>query len=87
MYLTKRPLGSGFRIKMCTEVNFDDLVTVHHEMGHIEYFIQYKDLPLQFRDGANPGEFLINKRRDKEKKEKKARTIVIQGSLQAYSLK
>ncbi|TRY62716.1 hypothetical protein TCAL_12900 [Tigriopus californicus] len=52
MYHTGR---DDYRIKMCTEVNFDDLVTVHHEMGHIEYFIQYKDLPLQFRDGANPG--------------------------------
>ena len=40
---------------MCTEVNFDDLVTVHHEMGHIQYFMQYVDLPLQFREGANPG--------------------------------
>jgi hypothetical protein len=40
---------------MCTEVNLEDLVTVHHEMGHIEYYIQYKDLPLQFREGANPG--------------------------------
>lgn len=33
----------------------DDLVTVHHEMGHVQYFLQYKDLPISFRDGANPG--------------------------------
>jgi oligoendopeptidase F len=32
-----------------------DLVTVHHEMGHIEYFLQYKDQPIAFREGANPG--------------------------------
>ncbi|XP_032891036.1 angiotensin-converting enzyme isoform X3 [Amblyraja radiata] len=44
-----------FRIKQCTVVNMDDLVTVHHEMGHIQYFLQYKDLPISFRDGANPG--------------------------------
>ena len=44
---------------MCTEANLEDLVTVHHEMGHIQYFIQYKDKPLQFRDGANPGRFKI----------------------------
>ncbi|XP_078580935.1 angiotensin-converting enzyme-like [Branchiostoma floridae x Branchiostoma japonicum] len=44
-----------FRIKMCTEVTQDDLQTVHHEMGHIEYFLQYKDQPVPFRDGANPG--------------------------------
>ena len=24
-------------------------------MGHIEYFMQYTDLPYIFRDGANPG--------------------------------
>ena len=40
---------------MCTEVNLGYLVTVHHEMGHIQYFIQYSQLPLQYRDGANPG--------------------------------
>ncbi|XP_066299935.1 angiotensin-converting enzyme-like [Branchiostoma lanceolatum] len=44
-----------FRIKMCTEVTQDDLQTVHHEMGHIEYFLQYKDQPVPFREGANPG--------------------------------
>ena len=27
----------------------------HHEMGHIQYFMQYKDLPVTFREGANPG--------------------------------
>lgn len=33
----------------------DDLITVHHEMGHVQYFLQYKDQPISFRDGANPG--------------------------------
>ncbi|KAJ8264684.1 hypothetical protein GJAV_G00152490 [Gymnothorax javanicus] len=44
-----------FRIKQCTVVNMDDLITVHHEMGHVQYFLQYKDQHLSFRDGANPG--------------------------------
>lgn len=44
-----------FRIKQCTVVNMDDLITVHHEMGHIQYFLQYKDQPVTFREGANPG--------------------------------
>ncbi|XP_078501202.1 angiotensin-converting enzyme isoform X2 [Lissotriton helveticus] len=44
-----------FRIKQCTVVNMDDLITVHHEMGHVQYFLQYKDQPVSFRDGANPG--------------------------------
>ena len=38
---------------MCTEVNKDDFYTVHHEMGHIEYFMAYKDQPPKFRSGAN----------------------------------
>ena len=33
-----------------------DLITVHHEMGHIQYYLQYKHLPLVFREGANPGD-------------------------------
>ncbi len=33
----------------------DDLITVHHEMGHVQYFLQYKDQHISFRDGANPG--------------------------------
>lgn len=44
-----------FWIKQCTQVNEEDLITLHHEMGHIQYQIQYKDLPKVFRDGANPG--------------------------------
>ncbi|KAM3592839.1 uncharacterized protein V6R79_026353 [Siganus canaliculatus] len=44
-----------FRIKQCTVVTMDDLITVHHEMGHVQYFLQYKDQPLSFREGANPG--------------------------------
>ena len=34
----------------------DQLITVHHEMGHIQYYIQYKDLPMALRRGANSGE-------------------------------
>merc|ERR1712071_452407 len=29
--------------------------TVHHEMGHIQYYLQYKDQPYVYRQGANPG--------------------------------
>lgn len=47
--------GKDFRIKQCTDITMEDLVTVHHEMGHIEYYLQYKHLPLVFRRGANPG--------------------------------
>lgn len=47
--------GRDFRIKQCTQVNQKDLVTVHHEMGHIQYYIQYAGQPMPFRKGANPG--------------------------------
>lgn len=41
---------------MCTSVNREQLRTVHHEMGHIQYYLQYRSLPAVFRSGANPGE-------------------------------
>jgi len=44
-----------FRIKQCTEVDMGWLTTTHHEMGHVEYYLQYKDQPVVFRRGANPG--------------------------------
>lgn len=44
-----------FRIKMCTNINMEDLITVHHEMGHVQYYLQYKNQPVTFREGANPG--------------------------------
>ena len=41
---------------MCTnDYNFEDWNTIHHEMGHIQYFMQYENLPYGFRDGANNG--------------------------------
>ena len=47
--------GKDFRIKMCTEINMEDLRVIHHELGHVFYFIAYKDQPHVFREGANPG--------------------------------
>ena len=47
--------GKDVRIKQCTFVNMEDLITVHHEMGHVQYFLQYKDLPIVYRAGANSG--------------------------------
>lgn len=45
---------NDFRIKMCTSVGMEDFKVVHHEMGHIQYFLQYASQPLQLRNGANP---------------------------------
>lgn len=47
--------GRDYRIKQCTTVNQRNFETIHHEMGHIQYYIQYKEQPLTFRTGANPG--------------------------------
>lgn len=44
-----------YRIKMCSEVNMKDFVAMHHELAHIQYFLQYRNQPKVFRDGANPG--------------------------------
>ncbi|XP_068614895.1 angiotensin-converting enzyme 2-like [Brachionichthys hirsutus] len=44
-----------FRIKMCTKINMDDFLTVHHEMGHTQYQMAYCNLPYLLRDGANEG--------------------------------
>lgn len=43
------------RIKMCTKVNGEDFVTVHHELGHNFYQRAYKDQPALFQAGANDG--------------------------------
>ncbi|KAL5010883.1 hypothetical protein ScPMuIL_013188 [Solemya velum] len=45
--------GHDFRIKMCTEVNMHDFETIHHEMGHVQYFMEYSDQPAIYREGAN----------------------------------
>ncbi|GFY38349.1 angiotensin-converting enzyme [Trichonephila inaurata madagascariensis] len=46
--------GKDFRIKMCSTVDAPTLATVHHEMGHIEYYMHYSHLPYVFQESANP---------------------------------
>ncbi|WP_197277305.1 M2 family metallopeptidase [Sphingomonas profundi] len=43
------------RIKMCTKVNGDDFVTIHHELGHNYYQRAYNQQSFLYRDGANDG--------------------------------
>ena len=43
------------RIKMCTKVNGDDFVTIHHELGHNYYQRAYQNQPFLYRNGANDG--------------------------------
>jgi len=39
---------------MCAQLNHDHFVTAHHELGHLYYAMLYWDLPMEFREGANP---------------------------------
>ncbi|MBC2668936.1 M2 family metallopeptidase [Novosphingobium piscinae] len=43
------------RIKMCTKINGDDFVTIHHELGHNYYQRAYNKQPALYLDGANDG--------------------------------
>lgn len=44
-----------FRIKLCMELTMEYLISTHHEMGHVQYYMQYANQPYIFRTGANPG--------------------------------
>jgi peptidyl-dipeptidase A len=48
-------LSNDIRIKMCTEPNEEDLVTIHHELGHNYYFTAYHQLSALEQQGANDG--------------------------------
>lgn len=48
-------INDDVRIKQCTRVSMESFFTIHHEMGHIEYYLQYHNQPLVFRAAANPG--------------------------------
>ena len=43
------------RIKMCIKPIEEDLFTVYHELGHVYYYLWYKDQPMLFQDGAHDG--------------------------------
>ncbi len=46
---------NDLRIKMCIKVDEEDLVTLHHELGHDYYFTSYYKLPVLYQQGANDG--------------------------------
>ncbi|MGK3992554.1 M2 family metallopeptidase [Sorangium sp. So ce1024] len=46
---------NDLRIKMCIQPNEEDLITIHHELGHNYYYNQYYKLPILFQEGANNG--------------------------------
>jgi len=40
---------------MCTKKTQDDFITIHHELGHIYYYLLYWNQSQEYRTGANPG--------------------------------
>ena len=47
--------NNDLRIKMCVQKNHEDLMTVHHELGHNFYQMAYHELPVLLQNGANDG--------------------------------
>lgn len=47
--------SNDLRIKMCIKVDYEDLVTIHHELGHNYYFMYYHPLPALYQSGAHDG--------------------------------
>jgi peptidyl-dipeptidase A len=43
------------RIKMCIKPTEEDLVTIHHELGHDYYYTYYYTLPVLYQSGAHDG--------------------------------
>ena len=47
--------NNDLRIKMCIQPTEEDLITIHHELGHDYYYHQYYTRPMLFQGGANDG--------------------------------
>ena len=47
--------NNDLRIKMCINLNQEDLYVIHHELGHDYYYHAYYQLPILFQSGANDG--------------------------------
>lgn len=49
------PDATDVRMKMCIRPNEEELTTIYHELGHIYYYLAYKDQPPLFQSGAHDG--------------------------------
>lgn len=49
------PANNDVRIKQCIVPTEDEFTTVHHELGHIYYYLAYNHLPNLYRKGAHDG--------------------------------
>jgi peptidyl-dipeptidase A len=43
------------RIKQCIKPTGEDLGTIYHELGHVYYYLAYKDQPFMYENGAHDG--------------------------------
>jgi peptidyl-dipeptidase A len=43
------------RIKQCIRPTYEELRTIYHELGHVYYFLWYRDQPFMFQNGAHDG--------------------------------
>ena len=48
-------MNDDLRIKMCIKPTEEDLITIHHELGHNYYYHAYYKLPPLYQGGANDG--------------------------------
>jgi peptidyl-dipeptidase A len=48
-------LEGQVRIKMCIKPNEEELTTIYHELGHVYYYLAYKDKTALFQNGAHDG--------------------------------
>lgn len=48
-------MNDDLRIKMCIDIDMEDFVTIHHELGHDYYYHYYTDKPALYQQGANDG--------------------------------
>ena len=39
----------NYRMELCGSQSEDTFLTIHHEMGHIEYYMAYANQPVLFR--------------------------------------
>ncbi len=47
---------------MCgTDYSFGNMITAYHELGHVQYFMQYAHQPGVYRGGANRKAKIKNK--------------------------
>ncbi|GJQ76087.1 hypothetical protein Trydic_g1839 [Trypoxylus dichotomus] len=45
--------NNDYRLIMCAKIDMENFYVVHHELGHIQYFMAYENQSAIFQDGAN----------------------------------